>query len=179
MTDVLPDIGRSADAKGPSAHPIRALLLSRLAWGAVSVVVISVIVYFATLVLPGDAATAILGQQATPERLAALRSQLHLDQSPVGGYVHWATAVLHGDFGTSLTQNLPVWDIVGPRLANSALLIVLTAVISTVLGVLLGMWAAARCDSWIDHSLSVAALVASALPEFVVAIFVVMFFAVT
>jgi peptide/nickel transport system permease protein len=179
MTDVLPDIGATADAKGPSAHPIRALLLSRLAWGAVSVVVISVIVYFATLVLPGDAATAILGQQATPERLAALRSQLHLNQSPVGGYVHWATSALHGDFGTSLTQSLPVWDIVGPRLANSALLIVLTAVISTVLGVLLGMWAAARCDSWIDHSLSVTALVASALPEFVVAIFVVMFFAVT
>ena len=59
------------------------------------------------------------------------------------------------------------------------MLIVLTAIISTILGVLLGMWAAARRDSWVDHSLSVSALVASALPEFVVAVFVVMLFAVT
>jgi peptide/nickel transport system permease protein len=66
-----------------------------------------------------------------------------------------------------------------PRLANSIVLIVATAIISTVLGVLLGMWAAARRDSWVDHSLSVTALVASSLPEFVVAVFVVMVFAVT
>lgn len=169
----------TSESAGPAAHPIRSLLLSRLLTGAVSVFLISIIVYVATLVLPGDAATAILGQQATPERLADLRSQLHLDQSPIGGYLSWAKAALQGDFGTSLTQNQPVWDIAAPRLANSAVLIVLTAVISTVLGVLLGMWAAARRDSWIDHSLSVGALVASALPEFVVAVFVVMFFAVT
>ncbi len=108
-----------------------------------------------------------------------LRHQLHLDQSPIGGYLSWAKAALHGDFGTSLTQGVPVWDIVAPRLANSIVLIVLTAIISTILGVLLGMWAAARRDSWIDHSLSVTALVASSLPEFVVAVFVVMVFAVT
>jgi peptide/nickel transport system permease protein len=67
----------------------------------------------------------------------------------------------------------------GPRLANSIVLIAVTAIVSTILGVLLGMWAAARHDSWIDHSLSVTALVASSLPEFVVAVFVVMVFAVT
>jgi peptide/nickel transport system permease protein len=131
------------------------------------------------LVLPGDAATAILGQQATPERLVELRHQLHLDQSAIGGYLSWANAALHGDFGTSLTQGAPVWDLMVPRLANSIVLIVATAIISTVLGVLLGMWAAARRDSWVDHSLSVTALVASSLPEFVVAVFVVMVFAVT
>jgi peptide/nickel transport system permease protein len=147
--------------------------------GVVSVWVISIVVYAATLVLPGDAATAILGQQATPERLVELRHQLHLDQSAIGGYLSWANAALHGDFGTSLTQGAPVWDLMVPRLANSIVLIVATAIISTVLGVLLGMWAAARRDSWVDHSLSVTALVASSLPEFVVAVFVVMVFAVT
>jgi peptide/nickel transport system permease protein len=164
---------------GRSAHPVRSLIVSRLIAGVVSVFVISIIVYAATLVLPGDAATAILGQQATPERLAALRAELHLDQSPITGYLDWATSALRGDFGKSLTQRVPVWDIVGPRLANSMVLIALTAIISTILGVLLGMWAAARRDSWIDHSLSVGALVASALPEFVIAVFVVMVFAVT
>jgi peptide/nickel transport system permease protein len=162
---------------GRSAHPVRSLIVSRLIAGVVSVFVISIIVYAATLVLPGDAATAILGQQATPERLAALRAELHLDQSPITGYLDWATSALRGDFGKSLTQRVPAWDIVGPRLANSMVLIALTAIISTILGVLLGMWAAARRDSWIDHSLSVGALVASALPEFVVMVFAVTVFA--
>ncbi len=155
------------------------MLLSRIGMGVISVFVISVIVYFATLILPGDAATAILGQQATPERLAALRADLNLDRSPVAGYLDWVTSAFRGDFGTSLTQGLPIWDIAGPRLANSLVLIALASIISTVLGVLLGMWAASRRDTWIDHSLSVSALVASALPEFVVAVFVVMVFAVT
>jgi peptide/nickel transport system permease protein len=165
--------------QGHTAHPIRSLVVSRALTGVLSVFVISVVVYAATLVLPGDAATAILGNQATPERLAALRTQLHLDQSPLTGYLSWITGALHGDFGTSLTLNERVWDVVAPRLANSLVLIFVTVVISTVLGVLLGMWAAARKDTWIDHSLSVTALVASSLPEFVVAVFVVMALAVT
>ncbi|MBE1551812.1 peptide/nickel transport system permease protein [Mycobacterium sp. OAS707] len=169
----------TAKPSGRSSHPIRSLVVSRAITGVISIFVISIIVYAATLVLPGDAATAILGQQATPERLAALRAELHLDQSPITGYFNWVTSASRGDFGKSLTQGLPVWDIVGPRLANSMVLIALTAIISTILGVLLGMWAAARRDSWIDHSLSVSALVASALPEFVIAVFVVMVFAVT
>jgi peptide/nickel transport system permease protein len=180
MTETLEVTAASpSKPKARTSHPIRSLLVQRLLTGVVSVVVISIVVYAATLVLPGDAATAILGQQATPERLVELRHQLHLDQSAISGYLSWAKAALHGDFGTSLTQRAPVWDLIAPRLANSIVLIVATAIISTVLGVLLGMWAAARRDSWVDHSLSVTALVASSLPEFVVAVFVVMVFAVT
>jgi peptide/nickel transport system permease protein len=180
MTETLEQTAASpSKPKARTNHPIRSLLVQRLLTGVVSVVVISIVVYAATLVLPGDAATAILGQQATPQRLVELRHQLHLDQSPIGGYLSWAKAALHGDFGTSLTQGAPVWDLMAPRLANSIVLIVATAIISTILGVLLGMWAAARRDSWVDHSLSVTALVASSLPEFVVAVFVVMIFAVT
>lgn len=180
MTEALQVTAAVATApKGATAHPIRSLLVSRTLTGVLSVFVISIVVYAATLILPGDAATAILGNQATPERLAALRAQLHLDQSPVTGYLSWLKDALHGDFGTSLTLNARVWDVVAPRLANSIVLIVVTIIVSTVLGVLLGMWAAARKDSWIDHSLSVMALVASSLPEFVVAVFVVMLFAVT
>jgi len=93
MTDTLPVAAALPNPQGVSvAHPIRSLLLSRVATGVMSVFVISIIVYLATRVLPGDAATAILGQQATPERLAALREQLNLDQSPVAGYLHWATS---------------------------------------------------------------------------------------
>jgi peptide/nickel transport system permease protein len=159
-------------------HPIRAMLLKRSLSGILSLIVVSIVVYFSTLVLPGDAATAILGQQATPERLAALRKQLHLDQSPVTGFLHWAGGALHGDFGTSLTRQQPVWDVVAPRLANSVVLVLITAVLSTVIGIGLGALAAARRDKPIDHVLSVGALVASSLPEFVVGVFVVLIFAV-
>ena len=114
MTEALQITSSTTTFKGRAAHPIRSLVVSRVLAGAVSVFVISIIVYAATLVLPGDAATAILGQQATPERLAALRAQLHLDQSPISGYLSWVTSALHGDFGTSLTQRLPVWDIAVP-----------------------------------------------------------------
>lgn len=180
MTEALRTTAAVAtQPKRHTAHPVWDLIRSRSLTGILSVFVISVVVYASTLVLPGDAATAILGNQATPERLAALRAQLNLDQSPVSGYWNWITGALQGDFGTSLTLNAGVWDVVAPRLANSVVLILLTVVISTILGILLGMWAAARKDSWIDHSLSVAALVASSLPEFVVAVFVVMLLAVT
>src|SRR6476659_11363819 len=117
MTEVLQTTGAVAPPhKGKTAHPIRSILISRLATGVLSVIVISIVVYAATLVLPGDAATAILGQQATPQRLAELRAQLHLDQSPVSGYLSWISSALHGDFGTSLTQGGRVWDLMAPRL---------------------------------------------------------------
>jgi len=175
-----------ASAPPPSApqvrkkpHPVRKLVLRRSAWGVFSVAAVAVIVYFATIVLPGDAATAILGQQATPERLAALRQQLGLDQ-PVGvSFWHWITSFLHGDFGTSLSpQATPVWELVSPRLANSACLVIVAGLVSTILGIVLGAIAAARRDKVSDQAMSIGALVGNSLPEFVVGVFVVLVFGV-
>jgi peptide/nickel transport system permease protein len=162
----------------PKPHPIRNMVARRSLWGIVSIVVVSIIVYFATLILPGDAATAILGQQATPARLASLRHELHLDQPALVGFWHWASGAIHGDFGNSLTQGSSVWSVVGPRLANSLVLIVVASVLSTVLGILLGALAAARRDTLTDHGMSVTALVANAMPEFVVGVFVILIFSV-
>ena len=170
-----------AGADGPSgraAHPIRSMLAHRGVSGLFSVIAVAIIVYFATLVLPGDAAQAILGKGATPQRLALLRHQLHLDQPLVNGFLHWAGGALHGDFGTSLVNQQPVTSLVGPRLLNSLALVLLTAVISSVLGVVLGAISALRADKASDHVMSGVALVASALPEFVVGIFVVLVLAV-
>jgi peptide/nickel transport system permease protein len=170
-----------AGADGPSgraAHPVRSMLAHRGVSGLFSVIAVAIIVYFATLVLPGDAAQAILGKQATPQRLALLRHQLHLDQPPWEGFLHWAGGALHGDFGTSLVNQQSVTSLVGPRLLNSLALVLLTAVISSVLGVVLGAISALRADKASDHVMSSVALVASALPEFVVGIFVVLVLAV-
>jgi peptide/nickel transport system permease protein len=182
MTTVAERPGASSSAV-PQArkrpHPIRHFILHRSAWGVVSVAAVAVIVYFATIILPGDAATAILGQQATPERLALLRKQLGLDQPVIPAFWHWITGFIRGDFGTSLSPGAtPVWDLVAPRLANSAFLVVVAGLLSTILGIVTGAVAAARRDKVSDHLMSVGALVANSLPEFIIGIFVVLVFGV-
>ena len=159
-------------------RPIRSMLIRRGSLGLMTIVLIAIIVFAATVVLPGDAATSILGQQATPARVHALRQQLGLDQPVLTRFWHWATHAVRGDFGNSLSLGAPVTSLVGVRLGNSAILVALTAVISTILGVILGTFAAFRRDGVFDSVTSVLALVGSALPEFVVAIFVIMLFSV-
>ena len=161
-----------------NAHPVRSMILWRSAYGVISIVVVLVIVYFATLVLPGDAAQAILGKNATPARLAILRQQLHLNESHWVGFLHWSGALLHGNFGTSLLTGQSVASMIGPRLVNSAALVLISAIVSTIIGVSLGAFAAARRDKLSDHSMSVFALVSGALPEFIVGVFIVLIFAV-
>ena len=170
-------VTEDAGAARPGAstpHPLLRLLSRRVPLGLLSIVVAAVIVYWATLVLPGDAATSILGQSATPERLAQLRQTLGLDEPPLQSFVRWFSGLVHGDFGTSLTQQRPVWDVVEPRLLNSAVLVLIAAVLSTIVGIVMGLMAARRPDRLTDTAFSVGALVASALPEFVVAVFVIL-----
>ncbi len=179
-------INAPADAPDPQAdnaggrepHPIRSLLIKRTLLGIMTIVMIAVIVYAATLVLPGDAATAILGQTATPARLAILRHQLGLDQPVLTRFFDWAGKAVQGNFGKSLSLGEPVTSVVGVRLANSAILVAVVAVISTFFGVVCGVFAAFRRDGWFDSVGSVIALMSSAIPEFVVAIFVIMVMAI-
>lgn len=178
VSQAEPVAGGSTAAVPRTAHPVWSLVWRRSLLGVVSVVVVAVIVYFSTLVLPGDAATAILGNQATPARVAALQHQLGLDQSVVGGFWSWISGLFHGDFGTSLAARQPVGSIIGPRIGNSVVLVLLASVLSTLLGVVLGAFAAARRDKAFDNLVSVGSLVASALPEFTVGVFVVLFFAI-
>ena len=157
---------------------ITRMVIRRVPAGAATVFAVAVLVYMATVVLPGDAATSILGQTATPARIAQLRHELHLDVSPVQGLLHWLGGALTGDFGVSLANRVPVVSLVGPKLENSVVLVTVAAVVSTVLGVALGALAALYKDSVFDHISTVVALVASALPEFVVGVLTVLIFAI-
>ncbi|WP_232423353.1 ABC transporter permease [Mycobacterium sp. 155] len=159
-------------------RPVLQLLARRIPLGILSVIVAAVIVYWATVILPGDAAQAILGQLATPERLAALRAQLGLDKPALQAFFDWSWGFLHGDFGTSLTQHRPVWQVVEPKLLNSAALVAVVLVLSTVVGVAAGMWTARRPDGFADTVLGVVSLVAASLPEFVVGVLVLLALAV-
>jgi peptide/nickel transport system permease protein len=171
------------DARAPTArraqssHQILSLVARRLALGIVTLFMVSIVIFAATEVLPGNAAYAVLGQHATPERVKALEEQLHLNRPVVVQYWDWVTALFRGNLGRSFANGETVGHLAGPRIVNSAVLVLLAGLIGTLVGVGLGMLAAARRDGWLDNTLSVIALAVTALPEFVVAIALVMLFA--
>jgi peptide/nickel transport system permease protein len=106
------------------------MLVERALFGVVTLFVVSLVVLLATHALPGDAARAILGREATPERLAALREQLHLGGSLPSQYLHWLGSLLRLDLGTSLAANQPVTTLMVPALVNSSVLMLCAAVVA-------------------------------------------------
>jgi peptide/nickel transport system permease protein len=145
----------------------------------VTLFLVSLIVFAATQALPGDPARAILGRTATPESLKTLRQQLHLNQ-PVGSqYAHWLKGLVTGDLGRSLAADQPVTKLIGRRVENSAFLMLIAALVSVPLSIALGSMAARRRDGPFDHTTSIVLLALAALPEFVVAIGLVVLFGTT
>jgi peptide/nickel transport system permease protein len=149
---------------------MRKLILRRLALGVLTLWLVSLLVFAALLALPGDAATAILGKEATPDRVAALREQLHLNESVVSQYLHWIGGVLTGSFGTSAATQQAVSHLLSDRVANSAFLVFVAAVVAIPLSIALGVWMAMHRDRPADHVASTTTLVLAALPEFVIGI---------
>lgn len=156
---------------------MRRMLLKRALFGLFTLFVVSFVVFLATQSLPGDAARAILGREATPERLAALREQLHLGGSLPSQYLRWLGSLLRFDLGTSLAGNQPVGKLMGPTLVNSSVLMLCAAVIATPLAIAIGTWSALKKDKTVDHVTGIVTLVLAALPEFVVGILLVLVFA--
>jgi peptide/nickel transport system permease protein len=157
---------------------VSAFIVRRLLLGVLVLFLVSILVFVATQAL-GDPARAILGRDATPAAIAALRKQLHLDSSLLGQYLSWAGGFLHGDFGNSLANQEPVSTLLGPRLVNSSVLVFCSAVISIPLSIAIGSWAALKREKAFDTITSNLMLVLAALPEFVVAVLLVILFATT
>ena len=176
-TTVTTETEKAQEPKPSKPHPIRDMVIKRSLIGILTLVLVSILVFAATQTLPGNAASAVLQNTATPQRLAALEKQLGLNRPAVEQYWTWLTGVLHGNFGTSLANGQPVGTLVGGRIVNSLVLVVLAGVIGTLIGVGLGVLAAAWRDSLFDRVLSVSSLAVTALPEFVVAVVLVIFFA--
>jgi len=129
--------------------------------------VVSVLIFGIVQVLPGDVATEILGNEATPADLAALRQRLGLTLPLPTRYVNWVSGVVRGDWGTSLLYQAPVRPLVLDRLARSGVLGLCALVLAVPLAVFLGVLSALQRDRAFDHLVSVFALVAVSLPEFV------------
>jgi len=154
------------------------LLAQRIALALLSLLAVSVIVFAITAVLPGDAAQEQLGQDATPEALAALRAKMGLNVPAPQRYLHWLTGLLRGDPGVSSTTQLPVAELIGSRLPNSLLLAAVTALFTVPLALANGIAAAVWRGSWFDRLASTGAVAIVSVPEFLVATLAVLIFAV-
>jgi peptide/nickel transport system permease protein len=152
------------------------LIWRRLALGVLTLWLISLVVFAAVLALPGDAATAILGKEATPDRVAALRDQLNLNDSVISQYLQWIGGVVTGSFGTSAATQQPVSELLSERVGNSAFLVLVASLVAIPLSIGLGVWMAMRRDRPVDHVASTTTLVLAALPEFVIGIGLVLLF---
>ena len=144
-------------------------LLKRCGLTVYTLIVVSLIVFAVTQVLPGDAATMLLGENATPAALAAIRDRLGLDAPVWLQYGHWLGGVLHGDFGTSLRTGQPVGPVMVEALGRSLLLAVLAIGFMLVLALPLGILAAVRRGRAADLLVSLVSYVGVSLPEFVTA----------
>lgn len=126
-----------------------------------------------TEALPGDPVIAILGENAQPEQIAAVRQELRLDQPLVERYVDWAKAALTGDLGKSLRSRQPVADNIKNRLPVNAEIALLTIVFALILAVPLGAWSAYRAGKWFDRASTTGAFGLSSIPPFVSALLLV------
>jgi peptide/nickel transport system permease protein len=154
-------------------------VIRRLLLGLLVLFMVSIVIFAATQALPGDPARAILGRTATPASLAALRLKLHLDQPVFSQYWTWLTGLLRGNLGTSLAAQEPVNTLLGPKLVNSSVLVAVSAIVSIPLSIAIGSWAAFRREKIFDTLSSNLLLVLAALPEFVVAVVLVLLLATT
>ncbi len=153
------------------------MLLRRLGLGLLTLFLVSVLVFATTQALPGDAAMAILGKSATPERLAALRERLHLGDPLWQQYLGWLGGIVTGHLGNSLATEQPVAALLAGRIANSAFLVLVSAAVAIPVSLAVGVLSAIRRDGVLDHAMTVGSLVLAALPEFVIGIALVVLFA--
>lgn len=154
-------------------HPVLILVTQRVALGLLLLLAVSVVIFAGTEALPGDVASAILGQSATPESLANLREELGLNQSPIVRYFAWIGGVLTGDLGTALTNGQDIGQAIAQRMGNTIFLAGCAAAISVPLAILLGLLAARYAGRWPDKVISGITLSTISLPEFVAGYFVI------
>lgn len=160
-------------------YPLLMLILRRLLAGVAMIAVVSVLIFAGIQLLPGNAATAILGQTATPEAVRALNAQLGLDQPAVSRYLSWLWGVLGGDFGQSFTSRQSIAPVLAYRLENTLFLAGCTAVIAVPLALLTGFLSVRYQGSWLDRLLNLFARVAVALPEFFSGYLLILIFSIT
>ena len=163
-------------------HPIASTIMQRLGLGALTLFIVSVVIFCLVLALPGDFAKAILGQAATPETVAAFQKEIGLDKPPIERYANWVAGAVQGDFGSSYTSRVgykrTVAEIIMPRLRNTLFLGLMTAMIAVPLAIALGVLAALYRNSPFDRIVNSVTLTTISMPEFFMAYILMLFLSV-
>jgi len=155
-----------------------AYLLKRLLIGLATLALASMVVFAVIEIVPGDPAQMMLGMNATPEALAALREQMGLDQPVVARYLAWVAGLLTGDFGRSFTYSSPVIQLIGERIVVSLPLALLSLFLSTAIAIPVGIFSAARRGRAADTAVMGITQLGVAIPNFWFALLLIYVFAV-
>lgn len=160
-------------------------MLERLGLGLATLFVVSIIIFSAIELLPGDFGQAVLGQSATEETIAAFRRELGLDQPAYQRYLHWVGNAVQGDFGTSFSgrnsgssgaAKRSVVDLIAPRFWNTLFLASVTATIAVPISLALGITTALYRNSTYDRTVNTVTLTTISFPEFFVAYILILLF---
>ena len=157
---------------------MRQLILRRIGIGLILLWVVSVLIFALTQVLPGDAAQIRLGQQATEESLAALREKLGLDQPAYIQYFSWIGNLITGNLGVSNAGGATIESLIANRIGNTLFMTAIVTCISIPLSVGLGLLAAMYPGRLLDRIITSGTLGLIAVPDFFIAIFLILFMAV-
>ena len=152
------------------------LILKRLGIGLVTVLAVSLIIFFGTKILPGDAAQIRLGQEATTANIQAMRERLGLDKPFLMQYWNWLTNFLTGNLGISLASDVPITSLIEDRYKNTLFVSSLTALIGVPISLALGIFAAMYPGTLYDRVLTLVSVSLVAAPEFFTATVLVLLF---
>lgn len=153
--------------------PLRLLQAVPVAFG------VTLVVFFLIHLIPGDPAESLLGAQATPAKVAALRAQMGLNQPLVQQYWHFLSRLLHGDLGQSYTYHVPVLSLVWQRIPVTLLLVLYAVVLMLLISIPLSIVAASKPGRVRDHLVRVIPLVGLGMPQFWVGVMLLLIFSVT
>lgn len=162
-----------------AVNPVVKIILSRAIMGMLTLLIVTLVIFAAVELLPGDIATEILGQSATPETVAAFREKLNLDAPVHVRYLTWLGHALQGDFGVSLANRRPIAELIAVRTANTFFLAAYAAAIAVPSAIVLGLLAALYRNSAFDRAISGTTLAAISFPEFFVAYILILVFSIS
>ena len=141
-------------------------------------IIVSIVIFSLIHLVPGDPATAMLGDLATEEDIAALRIRMGLDKPLIEQYFIWIGNIFHGDFGMSVVNNETVGSLIISHIRPTISLAIYALVIAAVIAIPLGMIASRKKGSTIDHVVSVISLAGISLPSFLLGLFLMLLFSV-
>ncbi len=132
----------------------------------ITLIIVSFLVFLAFAMIPGDPATSMLGTQATPEKVAALREEMGLNQPLLSRYIQWISAFVKGDMGISYSYHMPVKEMIADKVPITLMLTILSFLFMLVMGIPLGIYAARHAGGKADSAICVLNQFTMAIPPF-------------